>query len=258
MRTIAIATMTHDGRGEPNLQRASLAALAEQGHRAYIADGGSSHSFLDYARQLGHHIESTEPGPYVQQRQALHAARDNADGVLWTEPDKVQFIDERLEGVLNYCQTAPGAVVVARSAAAFSTFHFRQRQLEEALNQQLSDDLGIEGDFTYGPKFFLSSCIDLPEELEPGEHGGDTWGALYFLLGATTTPITLIEEGCACPDDKRTSFDFYGHRATQIETVYKGFLRGAGRELPISIIISTQDVPRTPNTAFRVEYASRP
>lgn len=105
--------------------------------------------------------------PQVQAR--LRAAfQFSTDFILYTESDKQQFFQDKLEAFLRQAAVAPdvGAVLAARSEASFATFPPVQRYTEGVINHLCEHFGGPPGDYSYGPMLLNRALLPLPDTVE--------------------------------------------------------------------------------------------
>jgi len=197
MGSIALATMTYDQASDPSLQYQTMKHLADTGHVAVVADGGSSVDFVAGLRRLGHEVISTTPGPGTQQRAAIGLACKRADGVLWFESNKLLWVESGLEETLAYIvESGDDVVVVARPYATAPDYPEDRVFAERGTNTSIGGMMQQDGDYVYGPKYFSQEVASVLESVD-GDLG---WGTTYYLLGvarALERTITVLETGAS-------------------------------------------------------------
>jgi hypothetical protein len=165
---------------EADLLVQSVEQLAEHGP-VILADGGSVDGFTGRLSRIAGVEVSPTPGAgprlVAQVRQALTMAADRgATTVLYTEPDKRWFFENRLSDFLSSTGN-DGVCLPARDAPSFSTFPQGQQTPERLFNALAGETLGIETDFLYGPLLLPAKLIPFLSEV-PLTLAGD--GARIF------------------------------------------------------------------------------
>lgn len=206
----------------------ALGALSLLGVPVYAADGGSDAAFLDALaglpnlRLLPKRADAPDPAPRLsgQIRRTLDAARKEigpslTGRVLYTEPDKGWFFENRLRAFLDAGAARPdaaGVLVAARDDASFATYPAYMRRCEAAFNGFASDWLPhLNGaDVLYGPLLLSApvlSCLDdVTDDLG--------WGWRTFALAwahGRGLPVGAWVADLPCPPDQRGE-DAQAHR----------------------------------------------
>ena len=144
------ATIALEGRGSSDLMLGTLACLAEQGYTACVGDGGSSSTFVDTIRGMGHEVR--QPG-----RGLVGMRPPSPGGRAWTH---VFYLESDKLGVRGDA-TAPNArsvpssparpCTIGRDRAAVRGFRSLSAEIELAQSTLIGDVLGICGDWVAGP-----------------------------------------------------------------------------------------------------------
>ena len=227
---LTIATITHEGIGDANLQLSALDFLKDRGYRVCVSDGGSSRLFIERLIRMGHEVESTYDGLVSQHIQCLTMASKKADNILYTEPDKLDWFRKGLnKSIRQYFNRNLEFALISRNPRQMKTFPIDQQTTEEIANSFLSKwFLQLKSmDFVYGPRIFVSSLArDLIKESLSNLSG---WSIPYYLLGKAYKKrlnISGLFNGVACPRSQRREYDPL-YRADQLLDVIDGFLIGA-------------------------------
>lgn len=222
---IAIATMTLDSKGNAKLIESALDILSKLPYPVYISDGGSSERFVQSLTKMGHKVKKVSGGLTYQHKDSILRASYSAETVLYTEPDKYDWFCKGLEETIKLYESGEqGFAAVGRTADKFETFPMYQQRWEREMNKIIAKEIGIEGDFIYGPKLFPQSLGRLVEEIDR-EIG---WGTLMFLIGRASRnglPIRTINTAASCPLDQRNE-DNEACRKKQYEDNKIGFYLG--------------------------------
>ena len=81
--------------------RVSLGALTKLSLPVFVTDGGSSEEFVNFMKSLPQFTVLSATGLWPQAKQSLAAARESGAGtILYTEPDKLEFFQRHLAGML--------------------------------------------------------------------------------------------------------------------------------------------------------------
>jgi hypothetical protein len=232
---LSIATMTL-ARNDPeeSLLRESLAALAEIGASVAVCDGGSRSAFIEFLQRLPNFtVVATRQGGLVAQiRSSLQAALEAATPfVVYTEPDKTAFFRRHLR---NFAASAPddpavGAVLAARSAAAFATFPPMQRFTETTANELCAERCALATDYFYGPFLLRRELVEEIDDL-PGRIG---WGWRPFLFARAVHRgyrVVSWTGDFECPPDQRQEDEAERlHRVRQLNQNVDGLILAAER-----------------------------
>lgn len=229
----AVATFCHEFKGNRDLMLDSLAWLSTHGYKVAVADGGSSPQFLSEIEKMGHKLLRTSNGVRDQKEISLLAASEAADHVFYCEVDKYDFFTTRLEETLRrYRESTIDYAVIAREPSEFESFPVVQREIEAAENNIIGHELGIAGDYVYGPAIIPSSHVG---KLRDSMFYGQTvngWGVTWYLLArALTDGLTIgtIATGCAVPRQDRNEFN-PGHRLYQANHILGCLYEGLGKQ----------------------------
>lgn len=200
-----------------------------------IADGGSHEHFLDQIRTLSNATVVTPKAKGAsrllsQVKAAVAGARAlNPGYVLYTEPDKGWFFEQRLGDFLAQAKnhTEAGVIVAARDASSFSTFPSGQRLTESLMNRLCAETFGQAGDFTYGPLLIRSDLLPGLQRID-GDIG---WGWRFFLMALSwrmRLPLPLWTAALPCPPEQRAEDDARSriYRMEQLAQNVKGLALG--------------------------------
>jgi len=204
-------TLARSEQEQDRLQR-SLNALSALNLPIFLTDGGSTPVFQEWLAKAPQ-IRCCEPcrGLVSQVRRSVTVAAAQADFVLYTEPDKLEFFLNELPAFLMSLQTAdaPPAdlIVLSRNQTAFHTFPAGQQVAERSFNDIASHILqSAPGDLLYGPLCFRA---ELGRELDtiPDDAG---WGwriHLYVRARLAARQVSLHDGPYACPPEQRGETD---------------------------------------------------
>ena len=228
MTRIAGATITRARTpGEAELLLTALQALGRHGLPIAVGDGGSGAAFLQRLRAL----PGVTPAPprtgriglVAQVQSALEAASDSGpDYLLYTEPDKRWFFENRLAGLLAHLERQPGAgiLVPARDPASFATFPEGQRFTETLLNRLCGRAFEQEGDYLYGPLLIRADLLSYVKKV-PADAG---WGWRIYLLAVAKRlglAVPCWVAALPCPEEQRGEDDAAA-RIYRIEQLAQG------------------------------------
>jgi hypothetical protein len=233
---LAVATITlARSNEEAALLLASLRELAgRHGLPVYAADGGSIGGFLEALEavpDLSVRRLAANCGLDAQVKAALSdAAASGAPRILYTEPDKRAYFQDRLAAFLAADDGGAGVHLAARDAASFATFPAGQQLPELLMNRLAGETLGTAGDLCYGPLLLAPSLVPLFLDVE--ERLG--WGWRFFLMAgahAQGMGVRLWEADLPCPEDQRGEDDLRArlYRMAQLEQNVRGFALGLRR-----------------------------
>lgn len=221
--------------GEADRLHAALRSLAQHRLPVVLADGGSEESFLGRLADLPHvQLAPARPTPAPRllgqiQRALAQASTLGPRHVLYTEPDKQWFFENRLaDFVAQATHTNPaGVVLAARDTSSFATFPPFQRATESLFNQLCLEALGLEGDFLYGP--FLISDALLPHLARIEEDLG--WGWRPFVIAVAHRlglPVSFVVADLPCAREQRGEDDSQSrlYRLDQLAQNVKGLAHG--------------------------------
>ncbi|MFC0397984.1 hypothetical protein [Paraburkholderia rhizosphaerae] len=228
----AVATFCHEHKGNRDLMLQSLAWLATNGYKVVVADGGSTPQFLREIESMGHRLLRTSDGLRSQKEMSLLGASEAADHVFYCEVDKYEFFTTRLEETLRRYRELPfDYAVIAREQSEFESFPMVQREIEAAESNIIGYELGLAGDYVYGPAIIPSSHV---RTLRDSMFYGQTcngWGVTWYLLArALTDGLTIgtIATGCVVQRQDRGEFN-PGHRLYQANHILGCFYEGLGK-----------------------------
>jgi hypothetical protein len=215
---------------EERALRVSLRSLAQLGAPVFVGDGGSSEHFRASMRELPNVtlLQAPRPGVVPQTRVSLEAAMARRTPfVLYTEPDKRLFFERDLERFIADAPDDPalGASIAARTPASFATFPQTQRQTEGTINALFGAEIGLEGDFCYGPVILNRELVGRIRDVE--DNLG--WGWRFYVIGAAQRlgyPLHAFATDMPCPSDQRE--DPLGERKRRMRQLVQN-LEGALR-----------------------------
>ncbi len=223
---ISIATMTWDKKGDSELVLKAQQFLADNGFESYIIDGGSSPEFIEKLKGMGHHVRTSRTRRLgFDIRDAILWAGENADAVLYTEPDKFDWFSVSMDESIRIYREHPfDCLAIGRTEGSFRTFPEFMQRTEGLMNKFIGRVTGLKGDFIYGPKFFSKRLVD-----ELGKLDVDVgWGTLQYLVGralGSDMSIDTIFTGADCPESQREN-DSASLRMRQLDDNYRGFMLG--------------------------------
>jgi hypothetical protein len=208
---IAIATMSwaRTDDEETRLSRA-LTRLCDLGVPVCLSDRGTSGRLTERLTRLPNlRMATPAAGLVTQVQSSIRLAGTLGCGwILYTEPDKEDFFDG---GLGEFIANAPsssdvGVVLASRTADSFQSFPPMQRETEEIINHLISDQIGVSGDYSYGP--FLFSRTLLADVLSLPSHLGWGWRHATFLAAHRRGLRVLHAAGdFRCPPDQREESD---------------------------------------------------
>jgi hypothetical protein len=229
----AVATFCHEYKGNRDLMLESLAWLSTNHYKVIVADGGSSTQFLSEIESMGHSLLRTSNGLRDQKEISLLGASQVADHVIYCEVDKYEYFTTRLQETMRrYKESTLDYAVVARDRSEFESFPVVQREIEAAENNIIGHELGLAGDYVYGPVIMPAShVVKLRESMFYGQPCNG-WGVTWYLLGralADGLSIGTISSGCAVQREDRNEFN-PGHRLYQANHILGCFYEGLGKQ----------------------------
>jgi hypothetical protein len=191
----------------------SVGTLAKLKIPMVAADGGSHPELIGFLKSIPHlTLLSAEemPGGLVSQaRSAIQkAAEQGSERILYTEPDKKWFFENRLIEFIEFGQTKEdaGMVLASRSKESFGTFPPVQQVAERLTNELICETLKTVLDTVYGPFLFPTQFARYLAGI-PGDLG---WGWRTFLMtmihrsGAELVPYW---SDFPCPEHQRSEND---------------------------------------------------
>jgi hypothetical protein len=231
--TISLARSEH----EADLLMRSLALLARHADPLIVTDGGSVPRFV---REIAHDPRvrvDAAIGLVPQVKSSIAAAiATAAPRVLYTEPDKLEFFETQLSGVLECCDSMPAdaLAIVARSADALATFPARQRHNEQLFNRECEEAFGIVGDYCYGP-FVMPGEFAKHVSASPDDLGWG-WRPFVFALGHRLGySLRMVTGRFDCPADQREeAVRDQAYRDRQLAENLRGLRLGLAATLPMS------------------------
>ncbi|MBC8102680.1 MAG: hypothetical protein H7Z41_08850 [Cytophagales bacterium] len=213
----------------------SVRSLARQALPLFFADGGSIPGFREDLAKISRVTVRQTPGEgprlVSQVRQALDAAQETRTPyILYTEPDKQWFFENRLETFLSNATTDASEVGIylpARDAASFATFPRVQQTPEQLFNALAAETLGRQADLLYGPLLLRRDLVPLLDPLPP-DLG---WGWRTFLVVAAHRhglPLVTWEADLPCPEEQRGEGDEQSqtYRLEQLAQNIRGLVLG--------------------------------
>jgi hypothetical protein len=240
---VATLTLARGAREEAELS-AALDALEGSTLSVMVADGGSSQSFVESLRRRPRFtVVPPDPGRLLGQVKASlrESRRAGAQWILYTEPDKRFFFEQRLRGFLERAEKANADLVLAaRDAASMATFPPIQQATETALNRLCGAFAAIDADFSYGPFLVRAELTAALEDLDAGVG----WGWRPFLFARTARTggrLAAVVDDYPCPVEQRSEDDRDRlHRMAQLAQN----LDGLGRALNASAAAPSESSPR--------------
>lgn len=230
LRTVAVATITwaRDDDEEALLRRA-LRRLSKTSLPIFVADRGTRQTFTDFLASVPNiHTVASDRGDLVGQVTAAFAACATTDArfFLYTEPDKEGFFGDSLG---DFVERAPddaaiGAVLAARTPAAFATYPPMQQYTETVANELCARFLGVSGDYFYGPFLVRRTLAALDH---PGCRSlGWGWRPYVFRLAhERSLRVAHLEGDFSCPVEQRhETAEDRRHRLKQLQQNIEGML----------------------------------
>ena len=225
-KDISIVSMTRASKGDYELHREALRELAAHALPTVVTDGGSGEEFLAYLNSFPHFVvqKAAQAGAFLQIKSSFDAARSLATPyVLYTEPDKQFFFEQRLSAFIEQAPDQGAAIILpGRTEESFASYPESQRFTETFTNQLCGRILGGAGDFCYGPLLIqreLITCLDLLAE----DIG---WGWRPFLLNVAhrlKLEICQIAMDLPCPVEQRSDSEAeLFHRMRQLQQNVRG------------------------------------
>jgi hypothetical protein len=225
---ISVATMTRvfSPKGE-KLMISALQGLSNRGFHIYAADGGSeSETFIDFLKELDNAIVNlSKRGLFAQIKWSLRKAYSGGNPyILYTEPDKRQFVEQNLDEFLGKAFSFRNVAIAfpARSKSSYATFPKSQRLAEESTNKLCDHILKKDADYFYGPMLIrreLIPYLDLVTE----DLG---WGWRPFLMiiaNRLKKRVEPVEMDLPCPiGQRRDNGNELSHRLNQLQQNIKG------------------------------------
>ena len=225
---MAIATMANDRMGDSELLLNSLEELSKKPYKIFLADGGSSEKFIDSVKKMGIVIGYISGGLTNQHKASMLLASDYASNVLYTEPDKLGWFENKLEESVDKYLAAPNCLsVVERTKDQFKTFPNDQQETETRMNDLIYHETGFLGDSIYGPKLFPSNLVKSVSEIK-SDIG---WGTLMFLVGRshkTKLGLKKMYTAVSCPESDVAEKN-PNYRIKKLNDNKKGLYLGLGR-----------------------------
>ena len=222
---------------EELLLRGALESLARLELPLFVCDGGSGADFTSFVRRLPRTtlVPSSGAGLVEQVKASLRAAHaSGAAFVLYTEPDKQTFFEQKLEALLTRAPRGEGigVVLAGRSSSSFGTYPGTQRYTEGTINHLCGAHLGAAGDYSYGP--FLLHREMIPHADAAGPELG--WGWRHFMFAIAHRlgrQIVHVEGDFPCPEDQRHEDECERlHRLRQLGQNGNGLVAGLSVDVP--------------------------
>jgi hypothetical protein len=226
--SIATITWARTDR-EERLLRDALAALARMGMPVSVADGGSGSAFLDFLRRLPNVTLAAARGRglVAQVKASLSRALEHdTPCVLYTEPDKLWFFEQKLASFVEQAtdDEGVGVVLAARSDASFGTYPPLQQYTERTLNHLCGEWLGYHADYTYGPFVMRRALAEHVSSVDDSLG----WGWRIYAVGAARRlgyRIAQVVDDFPCPVDQHDEGERERiHRLRQLAENIQGLL----------------------------------
>ena len=204
--SIATISWARDDQEEMVLRRA-LSGLAAFGWPVSVADSGTNARFTAYLRTLPQFTVTVAPerGLVAQVQASISmAAANDAPFILYTEPDKEFFFNERLSTFLAGAPRSRdvGVVIPSRSSASFLTYPAMQQYTEGVANQLCADRIAGAGEYFYGPFLMNAALAREVERLDPRLGWG--WRPAIFAAARRSGLRVVLQTGdYPCPPDQR-------------------------------------------------------
>ena len=234
--SIATITWARD-EDEEKLLRQSLQKLANLQVPVFITDGGSDISFLHFLKGFSNFnlIDTRARGLWTQVKSSLSEAyRSGSPFILYSEPDKHDFFNEGLPGMLNdvTLNEGSGIVTASRSPEGFATFPAFQQMTETTINNCCREIISNAIDYTYGP-FILNRQL-VPYLKNEQEDVGWGWRPYAFNIAHRLGyKVEAYTGHFSCPPSQRND--------TPAERIYR--MRQLSQNIQ-GIVLST-NVPLT-------------
>lgn len=163
-------------RGDLALQ--TLQAAREKGYQVVVIDGGSSLEFQSELGKIGYTVEpETERGMSGSRRQALHsiASIDQIKILVWTEPEKISFVQNGIQEAIKPLLEGKAHIVVpTRMMDGWDTYPKFQKKWEKRANRAFNRLIRSQGlapigrgrpyiDVCFGPRVMVNdpAILDL-------------------------------------------------------------------------------------------------
>ena len=191
---------------EEALLRQSLNELSSLDIPVFITDGGSPETFVKDLRKLNHFTvySASAKGLWPQARTSLdHATNSGASFILYTEPDKTDFL-KSLPQLLNDIKVNEntGVILASRTPSAMATFPTFQQMTETTINNCCAEVIGQAIDYTYGP-FIMNRDIVASLQAIPDNIGWG-WRPYAFNIAARLgLNISAHTGNYNCPADQQ-------------------------------------------------------
>jgi hypothetical protein len=156
-----------------------------------------------------------------QIRTALSAARRlNPEFILYSEPDKEWFFQNKLGDFLKNLTSSPsvGIVVASRSQPSLETYPTYQQRTESIMNDLCATTIGQIGDFVYGPMLIRPHLVPYLENCATSLG----WGWRLFILVIThrlglEIQMSIHELPCPEYDRNENTLKDQIYRLSQLE-----------------------------------------
>jgi hypothetical protein len=205
---LSVATMSWArDEAEENLLRRALEKLAGMNLKVFVCDGGSGGDFIEFLENLPGVtlVPQQGRGLWNQVKSSLAAAyTSGSEYILYTEPDKLDFFQQGLPGLLEETAAADqaGILLATRTDRAFATFPVLQHTSETTINYCCSEITGTRADYTYGPFLMTRKLVPYLQILQ--EEIGWGWRPFAFGMAFRLGYRTYTYEGeFECPLDQR-------------------------------------------------------
>lgn len=190
--------------------RAALTVLSRFGLPVVLADNGSTPDFVSAVSALPNITVLPKPDTTThslteQMQRAFRNARESKpDWILYSEPDKQWFFENRLAQFVEHAERFPDADVVipCRNRESFETFPAYQRKMETTFNKIAAEWLGNSADVLYGPLLLRPDLTRYLDDLS--ENVGWGWRPYLLAIAKRTKryPVRWID-AFPCPPDQR-------------------------------------------------------
>jgi hypothetical protein len=146
--------------------------------------------------------------------------------VLYTEPDKLWFFEQKLASFAGQAADDEGAGVVlaARSDASLATYPPFQQYTERTFNHLCGEWLGYHADYTYGPFVMRRPLAEHVSTVNDAVG----WGWRIYAFGAAHRQgyrIAQVVDDFPCPVDQRDEEERERiHRLRQLAENIQGLL----------------------------------
>jgi len=188
----------------------SLTILSQVNLPIIAIDNNSDKDFIQEVSNIGNIniFIASKKGLWEQIKIGLTIIQEkNLPFFLYTESDKKLFF-QQISDFLNQAQQiinqnpSFGVILPARNTESFNTFPPIQKKTEDEINKIIGQIIGLETDYTYGPRIISSSLIpsllSLPDDIN--------WGwltASVLLAKKLGRNIYAVPMSLPCPEKDR-------------------------------------------------------